>query len=86
MKRFSLFLLMTCALSFNACAQWYLFPGKKKTQTGEERKDSTVTIPDSGRRPGGGIEVTENGDTLHVDWFGGPEPEDRNRRQYSKKL
>ena len=76
MKRFSLFLLMTCALSFNACAQWYLFPGKKKTQTGEERKDSTVTIPDSGRRPGGGIEVTENGDTLHVDWFGGPEPED----------
>ena len=31
MKRFSIFLLMICALSTNACAQWYLFPGKKKT-------------------------------------------------------
>lgn len=74
MKRFSIFLLMTCALSFNACAQWYLFPGKKKAA--EERKDTVIVVPDSGRRPGGGMEVTENGDTLHVDWFGGPEPEE----------
>jgi len=74
MKRFSIFLLMICALSTNACAQWYLFPGKKKTV--EERKDSVTLKPDPGRRPGGGMEVTDQGDTLHVDWFGGPEPEE----------
>jgi len=30
MKRFSILALLVCALSLNACAQWYLFPGKKK--------------------------------------------------------
>ena len=73
MKRFSIFLLMTCALSFNACAQWYLFPGKKKTT----EPDTVKVVPQNGgRRPGGGMEVTEQGDTLHVDWFGDPEPEE----------
>lgn len=30
MKKFSILALLVCALSLNACAQWYLFPGKKK--------------------------------------------------------
>ena len=30
MKRLSILALLVCALSLNACAQWYLFPGKKK--------------------------------------------------------
>ena len=30
MKRFSILALLVCALSLNACAQWYLFPGKQK--------------------------------------------------------
>ena len=37
MKKVSLFALLACALSLNACAQWYLFPGKKKQQV-----DTTV--------------------------------------------
>lgn len=30
MKKLSILALLVCALSLNACAQWYLFPGKKK--------------------------------------------------------
>ena len=30
MKKASILLILTCTLSLNACAQWYLFPGKKK--------------------------------------------------------
>ncbi len=65
MKRFSFFLLMICALSTNACAQWYLFPGKKKTSE-PERKDTVKVVP----------APSENRDTLHVDLPGGPEPEE----------
>lgn len=37
MKRISIFALLICALSLNACAQWYLFPGKKKQQQQTEK-------------------------------------------------
>lgn len=47
MKRFSILALLVCALSLNACAQWYLFPGKKK-QTDTTKVDSMRSYrPDS---------------------------------------
>ncbi|MCR4859922.1 MAG: hypothetical protein K5910_04590 [Bacteroidales bacterium] len=50
MKKFSILLLLLCALSFNACAQWYLFPGKKKENSQKTdtvrrtRSDSTLVL------------------------------------------
>ena len=41
MKKFSIFVLLACALSLNACAQWYLFPGKKKQQQ-QQQTEKTV--------------------------------------------
>ena len=47
MKRFSILALLVCALSLNACAQWYLFPGKKK-QADTTKVDSMRSYrPDS---------------------------------------
>jgi hypothetical protein len=54
MKKFSFFALLLCALSLNACAQWYLFPGKKKQRADtttvdsmrQFRPDSVRTLPD----------------------------------------
>ena len=47
MKKFSIFALLICALSFNACAQWYLFPGKKKQQQTEKPTESMTAFRDS---------------------------------------
>lgn len=49
MKKFSIFALLVCALSLNACAQWYLFPGKKKQQQQQTEKpaDSMAAFRDS---------------------------------------
>ena len=50
MKKFSLFALLICALSLNACAQWYLFPGKKKQQQQQQTEkpvDSMTAFRDS---------------------------------------
>ena len=47
MKKFSLFVLLACALSLNACAQWYLFPGKKKQQQTENPAESMTVFRDS---------------------------------------
>lgn len=47
MKRISIFALLICALSLNACAQWYLFPGKKKQQQTENPADSMAAFRDS---------------------------------------
>ena len=51
MKKASILLILTCSLSLNACAQWYLFPGKKN-QT-EPPKTATDTVrrdrPDTAR-------------------------------------
>ena len=44
MKKASILLILICSLSFNACAQWYLFPGKKK------QADPPKTAADSTRR------------------------------------
>ena len=41
MKKFSIFTLLVCVLSLNACAQWYLFPGKKK----QAEKTVVDTVP-----------------------------------------
>ena len=47
MKRISILALLVCALSLNACAQWYLFPGKKK-QADTTKVDSMRSYrPDS---------------------------------------
>ncbi|MBR5724984.1 MAG: amino acid ABC transporter substrate-binding protein [Bacteroidales bacterium] len=51
MKKLGILLILGCALSTSACAQWYLFPGKKKQQ---EQKPATDTLvrkdqPDSAR-------------------------------------
>ena len=42
MKKASILLLLICTLSLDACAQWYLFPGKKKPT--EEKPTVTDTI------------------------------------------
>ncbi len=51
MKKASILLIIACTFSLNACAQWYLFPGKKK-QT-EPPKTAMDTVkrarPDSAR-------------------------------------
>ncbi len=51
MKKASILLILTCSLSLNACAQWYLFPGKKKQV--EPPKTSTDSVrharPDTAR-------------------------------------
>lgn len=50
MKKFSIFALLVCALSLNACAQWYLFPGKKKQQQQQQTEkpaDSMAAFRDS---------------------------------------
>lgn len=43
MKKSAVITLILCVLSFNACAQWYIFPGNKKTEekakTAEVEKD-----------------------------------------------
>ncbi len=44
MKKASILLLFACTLSLNACAQWYLFPGKKKPT------DPKPTVTDTIRR------------------------------------
>lgn len=51
MKKASILLILTCALSLNACAQWYLFPGKKKqTEPPKTTADSVrQQRPDSTR-------------------------------------
>lgn len=49
MKKASILLLFVCALSLNACAQWYLFPGKKKPTDPKPTVTDTVrhTRPDT---------------------------------------
>ena len=43
MKKASILLILVCSVSLNACAQWYLFPGKKKqTEPPKTTADSTV--------------------------------------------
>ena len=64
MKKASILLILTCALSLNACAQWYLFPGKKKPT--EPPKTATDSVrqnrPDSARvQPG--VNTPEAGPT-----------------------
>ena len=44
MKKISILILLLCALSSSACAQWYLFPGKKKNDPVQTRPDSTVRV------------------------------------------
>lgn len=39
MKRTAVIILAACTLSFNACAQWYLFPGQKK-----QGEDNSTTV------------------------------------------
>ena len=75
MKKFSLFVLLVCALSLNACAQWYLFPGKKKQQAEKTvvdtmphvRPDSTLTHVDPVRPDS--VATDAIGDTREEDVF-----------------
>ena len=75
MKKFSLFVLLVCALSLNACAQWYLFPGKKKQQAEKTvvdtmphvRPDSTLTHVDPARPDS--VATDAIGDTREEDVF-----------------
>ena len=80
MKKLGILLILASALSTSACAQWYLFPGKKKQQ---EQKTVTDTVsrpdrPDSTRtlsvqeRP----DSVEKGDTVHSDWLRDFKPEE----------
>ena len=47
MKKVCTLLLLLCSLSVSACAQWYLFPGKKKQQQTETPADSMTAFRDS---------------------------------------
>ena len=47
MKKLCTLLLLLCSLSVSACAQWYLFPGKKKQQQTETPADSMTAFRDS---------------------------------------
>ena len=43
MKKASILLILVCSVSLNACAQWYLFPGKKKqTEPPKTTADTTA--------------------------------------------
>ena len=62
MKKASILLLFVCTLSLNACAQWYLFPGKKKPAEKPPVTDTTQRQrPDSARVR---QEAPDQGDTL----------------------
>ena len=62
MKKASILLILTCALSLNACAQWYLFPGKKK------QTEPTKTVTDSVRKTqADSARVQPGAEAPHVD-------------------
>ena len=73
MKKVSLFALLACALSLNACAQWYLFPGKKKQVVDttvvdsmrQYRPDTTQT--QTAPAPSDTVAVADT--VIHSDWF-----------------
>ena len=64
MKKVIIIVGMLCMLQLTACAQWYLFPGKKKrTEPAEEQKElkeeKPQTVPEE---PAAIIDSTEDDD------------------------
>ena len=81
MKKLGILLILATALSASACAQWYLFPGKKKQQ---EQKPATDTLlrqdrPDSAR-------TVIFRDTTRTQEIEGPDTLDRNGFDFDRDL
>ena len=78
MKKASILLLFVCTLSLNACAQWYLFPGKKKpaekppvTDTTQRQRPDSVRMQGLPARP----DSVATADTvIHADWWPDNDP------------
>lgn len=72
MKKVITILSMLCMLQLTACAQWYLFPGKKKrTEPAEEKKEVKETrpqIPPQTTQAADSTEIVDDADFL----FGTP--------------
>lgn len=67
MKRISLIILLVGILPLNACAQWYLFPGKKKASPTKEVVEE-ATIIQNNTEPSDSLAIDDTSDLMD-DWF-----------------
>lgn len=70
MKKLITILSLLCVLQLTACAQWYLFPGKKKKVETEKKEVPVEVAPVTGVRDSTAVEVPEGGQEASDDsWF-----------------